>query len=276
MSKKFIVEANRTGSGLDLGELIQYKDLFVTLAWRDFKVRYAQTVVGFLWAFIQPLFQIGVLFMVFGRFLKVDTDPHVHLINISIGTCAWTFFSYVVTNSGSSIISSQQMVKKIYFPRLILPISKAFVGLIDLGVSLLILTVLMFAFGIFPSGHIIYFPLFLIVDVLAALGVGIWLSGLTIRYRDFQYVVPFCIQLGFYVTPIGYSVATVTKTLSHTGQILYYLNPLVGIIEGMRWSLLGGTPPGMMTLASVVLVLVIFVSGLFYFKSVERQIADIV
>jgi lipopolysaccharide transport system permease protein len=276
MNKKFTIEAESSFWNLDLIELFHYKDLFITLAWRDFKVRYAQTFVGLLWAFIQPLFTIAIQYLLFVKFLNVNGNRDAALVSISIGTCAWTFFSYVVTNSGNSIISSQQMVKKIYFPRLALPISKAFVGLIDLGLALLILLVLMIIFRVVPTHNIIFFPLFIIIDVIASLGVGIWLSALTIRYRDFQYVVPFLIQIGFYLTPIGYPVETVLSKMPNWAVHIYYLNPLVGIIQGLRWSVFGGSPPNMHAYISIGIVLLIFITSIYYFKSVERKIADIV
>ena len=276
MNKKFTIESHSSFWNLDLIELFQYRDLFITLAWRDFKVRYAQTFVGLLWAFIQPLFTIAIQYLLFVRFLNVNNNQNAALVSISIGTCAWTFFAYVVTNSGSSIISSQQMVKKIYFPRLALPISKAFVGLIDLGLALLILLVLMIAYKVVPHRNIVFFPLFILVDVIASLGVGIWLSALTIRYRDFQYVVPFLIQIGFYLTPIGYPIETVISKMPAWAVHVYYLNPLVGIIQGLRWSVFGGSAPNLHAYISIGVVLLIFISSIYYFKSVERKIADIV
>ncbi len=272
---KTIIDATRSTIIPDFKELYRYRDLFYTLAWRDFKVRYAQTTVGLLWAFIQPLFTIIILSVVFGTFAKIET-PVPHLLYTVSGMSIWTYFSFVLTNSGNSIITSQAMVKKIYFPRLIIPLSKAFVGLIDLGITLLILITLMIYYQFVPSVHIWAFPVFIIVGMIAALGAGIWLSALTVRYRDFQHIVPFLVQLGMYVTPIAYPAEFAVKNLPNWAAQMYFLNPMAGVIQGFRWSLFGGEFPGGYFWISIVMVIVLFVSSLFYFRKVEDDMADYV
>lgn len=272
---KTIIDADKTSLIPNFKELAQYKDLFYTLAWRDFKVRYAQTTIGFLWAILQPVVTLLILSLVFGKFVGVETEvPHI-LFTVA-GMSLWSYFSYVLTNSGNSIIVSQEMVKKIYFPRLIIPLSKAVVGFIDFGISLLIMVVLMIYFGIKPSANIWYMPLFIIMGIVAALSVGIWLSALTIRYRDFQHVVPFMVQLGLYITPIAYPTEFAVKQLPDWAAALYYLNPMAGVVQGFRWSVFGGEPPGNLIYISLGIILFIFISGIVYFSRVEDEMADYV
>ena len=206
---------------INFKELINYKDLFITLSWRDFRVRYAQTTIGFLWAIMQPIITLLILSLVFGKFAGVNTGvPHI-LFTI-IGTSIWTYFSYVMINSGNSIIANQNMVKKIYFPRLIIPLSKAVVGFIDFGISLLIMTCIMIYYNISPSANVIFAPIFILISILAALAVGIWLSALTVRFRDFQHVVPFIVQIGLYITPIAYPASFAIEKLPSWARTIYF------------------------------------------------------
>jgi lipopolysaccharide transport system permease protein len=274
MSEKIIV-SNKRQLFPDFSEVFRYKDLFFTLAWRDFRVRYAQTTIGLLWALLQPLITLLILSLVFGTFIAVKT-PVPHLLFTLAGMSIWTYFSYVMTNAGSSIISSQNMIKKIYFPRIIIPFSKALVGLIDFGITLIMLIALMFYYGIAPTANVLFAPLFLILGILAALGAGIWLSALTVRYRDFQHVVPFIVQIGLYLTPIAYSAEYATSHLPKWAATLYYLNPMAGIVQGFRWSLFGGEAPNEFLLITIITVIVLFVSSLLFFKRIEDEMADLV
>ncbi len=181
-----------------------------------------------------------------------------------------------MTNSGSSIIQSQDMVKKIYFPRLIIPLSKAVVGLIDFGITIGILVVLMFYYQIPPAKTIILAPVFMLFGMISALGVGIWLSALTVRFRDFQYVVPFFVQIGLYLTPVAYPAELVSTRIPTWAESIYYLNPMAGVVQGFRWSIFGGQAPSNMIFISFSVVLLIFISGLMYFKKVESEMADYV
>jgi lipopolysaccharide transport system permease protein len=274
MSEKIIV-SNKRQLFPDFSEVFRYKDLFFTLAWRDFRVRYAQTTIGLLWALLQPLITLLILSLVFGTFIAVKT-PVPHLLFTLAGMSVWTYFSYVMTNAGSSIISSQNMIKKIYFPRIIIPFSKALVGLIDFGITLIMLIALMFYYGIAPTANVLFAPLFLILGILAALGAGIWLSALTVRYRDFQHVVPFIVQIGLYLTPIAYSAEYATSHLPKWAATLYYLNPMAGIVQGFRWSLFGGEAPNEFLLITIITVVVLFISSLLFFKRIEDEMADLV
>ncbi|MFN5911314.1 MAG: ABC transporter permease [Bacteroidota bacterium] len=276
MSENYkIIDANDKRIIPDFRELYRYRDLFLTLTWRDFRVRYAQTTIGLLWALIQPVVTLAILSLVFGRFVGVKTEvPHV--LFTMTGMAIWTYFSFVMSNAGASIISNQAMVKKIYFPRLIIPLSKAAVGLIDLGISLIIMIVLMVWYGIPPTGNVWLAPFFLLMGMLAALAVGIWLSALTVRYRDFQHIVPFMVQIGLYITPIAYPADFAMKQLPSWAATLYYLNPMAGVIQGFRWSIFGGEAPGNLMYISFLMVLFILILGLLYFRKVEDEMADFV
>lgn len=272
---KTIIDANKKSFIPDFKELIRYKDLFLTLAWRDFRVRYAQTTIGLLWAILQPVVTLLILSLVFGRFVGVQT-PVPHILFTVAGMSTWTYFSYVMTNSGNSIIVSQNMVKKIYFPRLIIPLSKAVVGFIDFGVSIIIMIVLMIYYGVAPSANVWLAPIFILIGVVAALGVGIWLSALTVRYRDFQHIVPFLVQIGLYITPVAYPASFASEKLPEWAGTIFYLNPMAGVVQGFRWSMFGGVAPDPLMFVSFGMVLLLFITGLLYFNKVEGEMADYV
>jgi lipopolysaccharide transport system permease protein len=279
MGRKLIhttVDSSRKSLSLNLKELWAYRDLFTILAFRDFRVRYAQTVLGFLWALLQPLVTILILNMVFGRFVNVDTGDIPHVLFTICGMISWTFFSFVMSNSGNSLITEQNMIKKVFFPRLIIPLSKAVVGLVDFTMTFIILIVAMIYFKQKPSINIVFLPLFILATIVASLSIGIWLSALTIRFRDFQHIVPFLVQLGLYITPVAYPAEFAIKTLPPWLATIYYLNPMTGIIEGFRWSVLGTAPPNMYSFISLFIVVILFISGLFYFKKLEKTMADII
>jgi lipopolysaccharide transport system permease protein len=269
---KIIINAEKGNISLNLKELISYKDLFFTLAYRDLRVRYAQTFLGLLWAVIQPLTTLVIFTVVFGRAMNVNTGGIPYPLFALAGMTAWTYFSFVMSQAGNSIIEAEGMVKKIYFPRLIIPISKAVVGLVDFIVSLAFSFVLMVYYRYPPSFEIIYLPFFLLLTIISSLAVGIWLSALTIRFRDFKHIVPFMVQIGLYVTPIAYPASLIPLKY----QPYFFLNPMAGIVEGFRWCLLGAAPPSPYSYISYAIILILFISGLYYFRKVERIIADIV
>lgn len=273
---KTIIDANKSILSLDIKELFQYKDLFYTLSYRDFRVKYAQTFLGFVWAFIQPFMTLVVFSLVFNQGLQVDTGSVPYVVFAACGLAAWTYFSTVMSEAGSSIIGAQGMVQKIYFPRLVIPLSKAMVGLIDFGIALLVIFGLMAFYRFDPSPNIIFFPLFLGLAIIASLGVGIWLSALTIRFRDLHNIVPFLVRFGMFFTPVAYPSSLLLNRIPDWALIIYYLNPIAGIIDGFRWSILGTEAPNTMAYISFGVVILLFISSLFYFKKVERTIADIV
>jgi len=273
---KLVVNASDSSFNLNLKELVRYKDLFFTLAYRDLRVRYAQTFLGLLWAFIQPATTLVIFSIVFGRFVNVDTGGVPYPVFAVIGVSLWTYFSFVLSQSGGSIIGAQEMVKKIYFPRLVIPVSKAVVGFVDFGVALIILIGLFIYYGITPSSNVIFIPVFILLTIISSLAVGIWLSALTIRYRDFQYVVPFMVQFGLYITPIAFPTSIVINNLPEWATVLFYLNPMTGIVEGFRWCLLGGESPSEYFWISISFIFILFVSGIYYFRKIERIMADII
>lgn len=273
---KIIIDANKSWYSLGFKELLSYKDLFYTLAYRDFKVKYAQTFLGLAWAFVQPALTLLVFALLFARGLQIDTGGIPYLLFAACGLAGWTYFSTVMSQAGNSIIGAQGMVQKIYFPRLVIPLSKALVGLIDFGIALFIILLLMIIYQYPPSPNIVFLPFFILAAILSALGVGIWLSALTIRFRDFQHIVPFLVRFGMFLTPVAYPAEVVVNRLPGWASLLYYLNPIAGVVEGFRWSILGGNPPNPLSYASFTVVLLLFITSLFYFKKVERTIADIV
>ncbi|MGB3525234.1 MAG: ABC transporter permease [Flavobacteriales bacterium] len=260
----------------NLRELYDHRDLFLTLSYRDLRVRYAQTSLGLLWALVQPLVTLLILTLVFGRAVKVETGGIPYPLFAVTGVSAWTYFAFVLKESGSSIIGAQEVVRKIYFPRLVIPLSKAAVGLMDLVVALLVMLVL-FAY----YGHTLHWGMsialvYLFGIIVASLGIGLWVSALTIRYRDLQHVVPFAIQFGLFVTPVAYPTASITSTLPLWGQVLYFINPMAGLVEAYRWSLLGIGDPSGLCFISFFVTLVLFVTGVLYFRRMERTVADMI
>lgn len=270
--EKLIVDADKKALGLNLKELSHYRDLFYILAYRDLRVRYAQTFLGFAWAFIQPVATLAIFILVFGIAVKVDTGGIPYPLFAISGIAMWSYFSFVLNQSGNSIIGAQEMIKKIYFPRFVVPLSKAVVGFVDFGVALLMLVVLMIIYQFAPSSNIWVSPAFILLNIMASLGIGIWMSALTIRYRDFQHVVPFLVQFGLYATPVAYPARLVPEKYLW----LYNLNPMAGVIEGFRWSVLGGPAPSEYIWVSIIMIFTLFFSSLVYFKSVEEVMADIV
>lgn len=274
--EKIIVDANKGSFSLNLKELYSYRDLFLILAWRDLRVRYAQTFLGLAWAVLQPLITLVIFTLVFGRFVRVDTGGIPYAVFALCGMVAWTYFGFVMNQSGNSIIGAQEMVKKIYFPRLIIPLSKAVVGLVDFCIAFCMLFILIMFYHVSVSPDILFLPFFFILAVVSSLAAGIWLSALSIRYRDFQHMTPFLVQVGLYATPIAYPGETVIRTLPDWAVFLFYLNPMAGIVEGFRWSILGQGNLHAVSYISFAMVVILFFTGLFYFRKVERVMADII
>src|SRR5690606_14904774 len=273
---RLIVDAGKKGIQLNLRELYQYKDLFLILAYRDLRVRYAQTFLGLLWAILQPLATLIIFTVVFGRVAKVDTEGVPYPLFAVCGMAAWAYFAFVLNQSGNSIIGAQEMVKKIYFPRLVIPLSKAVVGFVDFLIAFVFIVILLLYYGVTPSGNVIFLPLFILLPIVSSLAAGIWLSALTIRYRDFQHVVPFIVQFGLYASPVADQSKDVVDNLPAWCSFLFYANPMAGIVEGFRWSILGGSPPSPYAYISFCIIIIMFLSGLLYFQKVERVMADIV
>jgi lipopolysaccharide transport system permease protein len=270
--QKIIITSNGKGIKLNLKELLSYKELFLILAYRDFKVRYAQTFLGFLWAFLQPAATLIIFILIFSKAIRIDTGNIPYPLFVTCGLLAWSYFSFVMSQAGNSIINAQQMVKKIYFPRLIIPLSKAMIGLIEAAVVFLILIILMIIYNSHVPVQVFLFPLYLLLLIITSLGLGIWLSALSIRYRDFQHIIPFMIQLGMYATPVAYPARIIPPSF----QFIYYLNPIAGVIEGFRWTLLDSYAPQTSSYFSYCIGLLLFLTSLYYFKKTERVMADLI
>jgi len=270
------VEAGRWPLLAGLREIAEYRDLLWVLAYRDYRVRYAQTYLGFAWALLQPLAMLVVFILVFSKAAGIATGSIPYPLYAMAGMTAWSYFAFVLGQSGNSIISAQGMIQKIYFPRLIIPLSKAIVGLVDFAISLLLILAMMLWYGFPFSANLWAFPFFLLVTLISSLGMGIWMSALTIRYRDLQHVIPFMVQFGLFLTPAAYPAEMVVSRLPEWGVVLYYLNPMAGAVEGFRWSLLGGAPPASYAWISYLTMGFVFVAGLYWFRRMERTMADIV
>lgn len=275
MSKSRIT-TNKSNLINDIKEIVIYKDLFLTLTYRDFKVKYAQTLIGLLWAFLQPVATITIFTIIFGKAINVDTGGIDYPLFVVIGMSCWTFFSAVMMQSGNSLISSQEMVKKIYFPRLIIPLSKSIVGLVDFFIAFVFIIFFTFYYNNILTVKLFFLPLFFIALVMASLGIGIWISALTIRYRDFQHITPFLVQFGLYASPVAYSSESLTKSLPEWVNFIYFINPITGIIEGFRFSFLDNYDLSTYCIISLLMSTILFITSLFYFKKIENNIADII
>jgi len=259
---------------IDFAELWRYRELFWFLALRDILVRYKQTVIGIVWAGIQPVLIMIVFTVIFGKLAKLPSDGIPYPILTFVALLPWQFFSDAVTQTSNSVISKAGMVSKIYFPRLIMPASAVISGMVNFAISFVILIGLMFWYHIVPTVTVFLLPLFFLLAAAAALGAGLWLSALNVKYRDVQYVVPFLVHMGLYISPVGFLSSVVPEKY----QLLYSLNPMVGVIDGFRWCLLGGKVvpywPGVWL--SVFILTVLLVTGAYYFKRMEKTFADVI
>jgi lipopolysaccharide transport system permease protein len=254
------------------GELWQARELLYFLVWRDVKVRYKQTVLGAAWAILQPLAAMLIFTVVFGRVVKVASDGVPYALFTYVGLLPWTYFAQAVTQQANSLIGSAHLVTKVYVPRVILPLAAGVGALIDLAIAFVILVPLMAWSGVAPAPAALLAPAFVLLGVGAAFAAGIWLAALNVRYRDVRYALPFFIQLGLFATPVVYP----SSLLSEPWRTVSGLNPMTGVVEGLRWSLLGTPFPGRALLVSAVSVLILLVAGLTFFQRVEDEFADVV
>ncbi len=258
---------------LKLGELWEYRELLFFLTWRDIKVRYKQTALGAAWAILQPLLTMLVFTIFFGRLAKIPSDNVPYPLFAYTALLPWQLFAYSMSQAGNSMVASQQLIKKIYFPRLVIPISAVLGGLVDFCLAFVVLIGMMFYYQVVPTQGILLLPFFILLALATALAVGLWLSALSVKYRDVRYTLPFLTQFWLFITPIAYPSSLVPEKW----RILYGLNPMAGVVEGFRWALLGKSGAfGPMILASAVAVTVLLIGGLAYFKSLERTFADVV
>jgi lipopolysaccharide transport system permease protein len=258
---------------LDLQALWEYRELLYFLIWRDIKVRYKQTVIGAGWAVLQPLMTAMIFTVVFGNFAKIPSDGLPYAVFAYTALLPWTHFSQAVGRSGVSLVGNARLISKVYFPRLIVPISVAMAPLVDFALAFIILLGMMVWFGIAPTWGVLVLPLFLLLTLVTALAVGLWLTALDVRYRDVGHTIPFLIQFWMYASPVAYPVSLVPEKW----RLVYSLNPMVGVIEGFRWALLGKESPDYRVVAvSAIMVMALLLGGILYFKQVEQTFADMV
>ena len=252
----------------------QYRELFYFLAWRDILVRYKQTIIGFLWAILRPLLTMLVLVIVFGKLAKLPSNGVPYPVLVFAALLPWQFFSSAFSEAGNSLISNSNMLSKVYFPRLVIPTSAVIVSFVDFLISGLILVGLMIWYGFFPDWRILTLPLFVLIAFTAAMGAGLWIAALNVKYRDFRYIIPFVVQFGLYVSPVGFSSAIVPEQW----RLWYSLNPMVGVIDGFRWAILGADSQVYWQgfALSIILVVLIFVSGIIFFRRTEKTFADVI
>jgi len=271
--KELVIEAGRTEQQY-WRDLWRYRELFYFLAWRDILVRYKQTVVGITWALIRPLLTMIIFTVVFGKLAKMPAGGVPYPILVFCGMLPWQLFSTAVSESGNSLISNTALISKVYFPRMAVPASTIATSLVDFVVSAGMLVVLMIWYGYVPGARVLLLPLFVMIAVAGALGLGLWFSALTVRYRDFRYVVPFIVQFGAYLSPVGFT----SDAVPDAWRPFYSINPMVGVIDGFRWAILGGDTSLHWSgfVISLVVMTLLLATGIRYFRSTERTFADVI
>ena len=258
---------------LQLRDLWLYRELLYFFIWRDIKVRYKQTALGAAWAVIQPLFTMLVFSLFFGRLAKIPSDGIPYPLFVYCALVPWTFFAQGLAQSADSLVGQGNLIRKVYFPRLAIPLSSVSAGLVDFSISFTVLLGLMARYAVRPTSHLIWLPCLLLLAFVTSLGVGLWLSALNVRFRDVKYALPFIIQFWMFATPIAYP----SSLLGKTGRLVLALNPMVGVVEGFRWALLGAkTAPGPMMVVSGLAAVTVLIGGAFYFRRMEKSFADVV
>ncbi|MDR3392575.1 MAG: ABC transporter permease [Sulfuriferula sp.] len=255
-------------------DLWRYRELFYILAWRDILVRYKQTVIGLAWSLLRPFLTMLVFTLVFSKLAKLPSYNVPYPILVFSALLPWQFFANAFTEAGNSLINNANMISKVYFPRLVIPASAVIVSFVDFLISGAILIALMVWYGYMPDWHIVMLPLFILIAFAAAMGAGLWVAALNVKYRDFRYIIPFVVQFGLYVSPVGFS----SNIVPDKWRLLYSINPMVGVIDGFRWSIMGGNVhlywPGFVL--SVALVTTMLITGVMYFRQTERRFADLI
>lgn len=270
---ELLITPGNRWSPLNLSELWEYRELLYFLIWRDIKVRYKQTALGAAWAVMQPLFIMLVFSLFFGRLAKVPSDGIPYPVFAFCALIPWQLFANALTESSNSLIGNQNLITKVYFPRLVIPIAAVLSGLVDFLIAFALLVAMMLYYGIVPGWPVLVLPGFILLAVLTALAVGLWLSALNVQYRDVRYTMSFMVQFWLFATPVAYP----SSLIPEKWRAFYGLNPMAGVVEGFRWALLGKTsPPGAMLWVSVFVVTILLIGGLYYFRRMEQQFADIV
>jgi lipopolysaccharide transport system permease protein len=268
-----VVQPSKGWSGVNFRELWRYRELVYFLMWRDIKVRYKQTLLGAGWAIIQPFFTMVVFTIFFGQLAKIPSDDIPYPIFSFAALLPWQLFENGISKAGNSLVASRNLITKVYFPRLAVPLASVVSGVVDFALAFVVLLGMMAYYGYKPTSAIWLLPLLLLLTLLTALGTGLWLSALNVAYRDVGYVIPFIVRLWFFLTPITYSASIVPELY----QTLYALNPMTGVVQGFRWAMLGvGSAPTTLMLASTGAALLLLISGILYFRRMERIFADVV
>ncbi len=271
-NRKIILTPDTGWSKQVLQELWDYRDLFYFLVWRNIKVLYAQTILGFMWAILNPAIQIAIFTLIFGKIAKIPTDDIPYLLFVTVAIIPWTYMSEAMVASSQSLVTDQSILGKVYFPRLIYPSTPVLAKLVDFSISLLIIVPIMFYYSIAPTWNLLLLPLFVLLMMSVPLGVGLWLSALAIRYRDVKFAMGFGIRMLMYTAPIVYSSSSIPEAY----RLLYSLNPIVAVIEGFRSCLLGVAYEWQYIIPGTIVAVLILISGAFYFKRVERVFVDVI
>ena len=268
---KTLISSEKDSLKVYLQKIWLHKSLILTLAKRDLKVKYAQTSLGLLWTAIQPLTGLLIFTLFFNKVMQIDDIPESgYAVFAFTGMTSWYFFSYLVYQSSTSLLQNQELMKKIYFPKLILPISKVLVGLVDFGISMILLVLIMMFNGILPSWHLVFLPFFILLNILVGLSVSIWLSALTVKKRDLQHIVPYLMNFGIWLTPVFFPATLIPEKY----RSLLYLNPMAGIVEGFRWCIWEYGEFDIYYIIGIFLSILLSISGIWYFRKVEDQIVD--
>jgi lipopolysaccharide transport system permease protein len=274
---ELIIEPGRAGRNY-WRDLFRYRELFYFLAWRDVLVRYKQTVIGVLWAVIRPFLTTVVFVFAFNRIAKLPSEGIPYPVMVFAAMLPWQLFATSLSETSNSLIGNANLISKIYFPRMIVPASAVIVAFVDFAISCGLLALFMIFYHVWPAWQLVTLPLFVVLALLTSIGAGLWFAALNVEYRDFRYIVPFVVQFGIFVTPVGFSSSLVRDKYGETVFMLYSLNPMVGVIDGFRWAISGGHSalfvPGL--LASVGITLLLLITGAWYFRKMERTFADVI
>lgn len=269
----FSIDPPRSWASIGLRELWDYRELLYFLTWRDIKVRYKQTALGAAWAVIQPFFMMVVFSLFFGKLAGIPSDGIPYPVFAFCGLLPWQLFAHALTESSNSLVGNQNLITKVYFPRLVVPIAAVLGGVVDFAIAFVILLAMMLYFGIVPGWAIVTLPLFIVLAITTALAVGLWLSALNVKYRDVRYTMNFLVQFWLFATPVAYP----SSLIPEQWRWAYGLNPMAGVVEGFRWALLGKTdPPGALLGVSIAVVVLLLIGGLYYFRRMEQEFADVV
>lgn len=266
------IEPSKGWVSVQLKELWRYRELLYFLTWRDIKIRYKQTALGAAWAIIQPVMSMVVFSLFFGNLAKISSEGFPYPIWSYAALLPWQYFAGSLGAASNSLVGNANMITKVYFPRLVVPISSVLSGLVDFAIAFAIMLLLMVFYHVTPTLGALLLPFFLLLALITALGVGIWLSALNVQYRDVRYIIPFLVQFWMFATPVVYP----SKLLSEPWRTVYGINPMVGVVEGFRWALLGTNPPTAMIAVSTFMAFLILITGTFYFRRLEKNFADII